>query len=187
MNDVILHLVRHGETIWNVDGRLAGWTNVELTSLGREQAVALQSGFADQIYDTVWSSDLVRAIETAELALPGLNATADARLREMNFGSLEGERWSALDPAERDEMGRFDTFRAPAGESVAELGARLEAFADHLLPGTHAVFTHGGPIRYFTQPFGERRFVPNTTVVGLRWRPARELLFVRGPAGSYLD
>ena len=61
-----LILVRHGQTEWNAYGRYQGQSNVALSELGRRQAECLAAGFPVQGLDAIYSSDLDRALETAE-------------------------------------------------------------------------------------------------------------------------
>ncbi len=87
-----LLLVRHGETDWNRDGRWQGGSDTSLNDVGREQARALADELDGNI-STVYSSDLARARETAEIVVAniGLPVQIDPRLRERGFGSWEGE------------------------------------------------------------------------------------------------
>jgi probable phosphoglycerate mutase len=142
---VTLWLVRHGATDWSDAGRLTGWTDVPLNDRGRLQARRLRERLVRETFTGVWSSDLVRASETARLAAGAL--VLEPSLRELDFGRLEGTRWDEL-PAELQEaLVAFDGFRAPGGESVADLGDRIHGFLRRLRPGTHLLFTHGGVIR----------------------------------------
>ena len=177
---VTLWLVRHGQTVWNAASKLAGTTDVELTSLGREQACAIRAHLAEPSFDAVWSSDLVRAVDTARLAYG--EPVKDPRLRELDFGQLEGAVWTELAPEHRDTLVDFDSFVAPGGESVEAMGARLTAFVGELPPGRHLIFTHGGVIRWFLNWVGDHQFVGNCTVVSMQWSPERKLLHLRLPS-----
>jgi broad specificity phosphatase PhoE len=88
-----LYLARHGETSWNALGRWQGQTDVELNEAGRAQARVLAEAVRGRGLVGVWSSDLVRAKETAEIvaAVLGLGpVTVDPGLRERGFGCFEG-------------------------------------------------------------------------------------------------
>ena len=87
-----LHLVRHGETIWHSQNKYAGHTDIELTDSGHSQARALSIWAATVKPYAIYSSDLVRAIETAKplAEILGLEIIADPRFREVNFGLVEG-------------------------------------------------------------------------------------------------
>ncbi len=147
-----LWLVRHGATRWSEEGRLCGWSDVPLSSTGREQAVFLRPRLERQVFDGVWTSDLARAAEFARLVVG--DATSDLRLRELDFGELEGRSWHECDQPTRDALIRFDGFAAPGGESVAELEERLEGFLSGLVPGDHLIFTHGGVVRLLARRQG---------------------------------
>ena len=66
-----LWLVRHGATDWSEAGRFNGWTDVSLNELGRRQSERLRDHLLATEFDGIWSSDLVRATETATLAAAG--------------------------------------------------------------------------------------------------------------------
>lgn len=140
-----LLLVRHGQSLWNIDRRLTGHTDVPLSDEGRAQARALRAQLQNLRVDHVWSSDLQRAIETAELSLG--SPRLDARLREIHFGAWEGLAWHELAPEVITQIRDFTTFRAPGGESYADLRARVTSFLAELAPGTHAIVAHVGTLR----------------------------------------
>jgi probable phosphoglycerate mutase len=151
---VTLTLARHGETDWNAVGRWQGHADPPLNDVGRAQAAALAAELDGQGIDGVVSSDLARAVETAEIVARrlGLHVTQDAALREIDVGS-----WSGLtraEVAERFPEG-FARWQAGAighdGETRDALTARIgEALLRHA--SAHAgsrllVVTHGGAIR----------------------------------------
>jgi 2,3-bisphosphoglycerate-dependent phosphoglycerate mutase len=142
---VRLWLVRHGATDWSDAGRLNGWTDVPLTDGGRRQATALRERLARHRFAGVWSSDLARATDTARLAVG--NHVADRRLRELDFGSLEGKTWGECPREVRDGLIAFHGFSAPGGESVPQLRSRVLEFIETLEEGDHVLFTHGGVVR----------------------------------------
>jgi probable phosphoglycerate mutase len=146
--------IRHGETAWNVDRRIQGQLDVPLNDTGRWQVHRLALAVAGEGIDSVYSSDLLRAFETAQSVARGCDRpiTTDVGLRERGFGIFEGlsydeitqrwpeqaERWRRRDPEFGAEGG--ETLRAFAERGVATV-ARLAA----LHPGeTIAVVSHGG-------------------------------------------
>jgi len=147
-----LWLVRHGATEWSEQGRLCGWTDIPLSSQGRSQAGPLRPRLHHRVFDGVWTSDLTRASEFAQLAAGP--AVADRRLREIDFGDLEGKLWRECDPPTRDALARFDGFVAPGGESVTQLELRVGEFVSEIGSGEHLVFTHGGVVRLLTRRHG---------------------------------
>jgi len=89
---IVLHLVRHAETIWHAENKYAGHKDIPLTELGHSQAQELIKWAREIQPSAIYSSDLIRAIDTARPlgdAL-GIEAKIDARLREVNFGEIEG-------------------------------------------------------------------------------------------------
>lgn len=168
---VRLWLARHGATAWNEAGRFTGWADPGLSRQGRAQARALGSELRGRCFDSVWTSDLRRAIETATIALLAaglrLELNIDRRLRELRFGAIEGSRWGDLPPQVRRELLLFEGFRARSGESVEELGSRVRGFIDSLPPGDHLVVTHGGVIRVLMRDGRKESAVPPGSMMAL--------------------
>ena len=122
-------LIRHGSTAWNEAGRIQGRTDIPLSDFGRAQVRAwrLPEGFAAAVCIT---SPLARARETA--ALLGLrDATEDARLVEMAWGSFEGRTLAELRADHGPHMQELEAagldFRPPGGESPRLVAERLAA------------------------------------------------------------
>jgi probable phosphoglycerate mutase len=176
--DLELWLVRHGETTFSAKMTVAGWTEAPLSPTGEEEARALAPLLSGRTFTGVWSSDLGRALTTARLAWG--EPKADPRLREMDFGDLEGKRWSDLAPGMGEGIFGFRDFRAPGGESVAEVRERVLTFVTELPAGRHLVFTHGGAIRVLTRDLGLDRFVGTAAVVVLDW-PAQRVVRLEEP------
>src|ERR1700759_3832419 len=84
-----LVIVRHGESVWNAEGRLQGQADPPLSPKGREEARGLAAAGGGALPPRVVSSDLIRARETAAL-LGHPDAETDVRLREINVGEWEG-------------------------------------------------------------------------------------------------
>jgi broad specificity phosphatase PhoE len=148
-----LLLVRHGETDWNRDGRWQGHSDTHLNDVGREQAARL----ADELggVDVIYSSDLARARETAEILAGRLHLPVhlDARLRERSFGAWEGKtaREIESDFAAEHEQWLAGGSGADDAEPFAEFAARVQSFLADVLdrhPGeTVLIVAHGGSIR----------------------------------------
>jgi broad specificity phosphatase PhoE len=150
-----LLLARHGETDWNRDGRWQGLSDTRLNDLGREQARALAAELDDSV-DVVYSSDLARARETAEIvaARLGLEVRLDPRLRERGFGAWEGltsveienrfaeshRRWRAGEGAGADDAEPFAVF-------ATRIHTFLEDAVRQHSGQTVLVIAHGGSIR----------------------------------------
>ena len=136
-----LLLVRHGETDWNAEGRLQGHTDRPLNERGRRQARSLAEQLAEQGIAALYSSDLARARQTAEIvaARLGLPVVLQADLREKNWGT-----WEGLTAAERERV-------AYEGETTAEHRERtlraVRRIADSHPGRRLAVVTHGGSLR----------------------------------------
>jgi 2,3-bisphosphoglycerate-dependent phosphoglycerate mutase len=143
--EVRLRLVRHGATAWSDARRLNGWTDVPLNPEGREQARRLRSVIQAVRPTMVFTSDLARARETAEIAAG--TANVDLRLREFNFGRWEGRRWEEISHSEQQAMAAFDSVEASGGESMVGFRRRIASFLGDLQVDRCVIVTHGGVIR----------------------------------------
>lgn len=179
-----LLLCRHGQSQWNVEGRVQGTSPqaAGLTEQGRWEAARLAARLRTMRIDALVSSDLLRAVETAEIvaAAIGKRPTFDDGWREIDMGAWHGltlaeiqERYSEEWAATRQDP------NAPrgGGESFAVFQSRTLKAADRLharYPGqTVAVITHGGAVRACllseaTGPLApsdpRRSHIPNTSV-----------------------
>jgi 2,3-bisphosphoglycerate-dependent phosphoglycerate mutase len=146
--------IRHGETDWNVGSRIQGQLDIPLNAMGHRQADRLGLAVADEGIAAVYSSDLLRAFETAGAVSRacGKPIVTDVGLRERGFGSFEGlshaeiaERWPELNERWRR---RDADFGAPGGETLRAFYDRSIATATRLAalhPGeTIALVSHGG-------------------------------------------
>jgi probable phosphoglycerate mutase len=169
-----LWLVRHGESTFNAEGRYAGWSDPPLTEAGEEMAAALTTRLSGIEFDGIWRSDKVRTRETARLA-GYADPRIDDRLRELNFGELEGLTYFEAGEEWRERLRSFADFQAPGGESTAQVRARVESFLSDLAQGRHLVFSHGGWIRCAMAACGSDRFPDKAELVRIDW-PARRIL-----------
>ena len=163
-----LYLVRHGETTWNQQGRFCGRGDPPLTDQGRQQATALGTLIGDVAFDRVVSSPSLRAVETARLAYG--EPTVDDRLCEIDFGDLEGRTWAECPTDVQQRLLDYDSFEAPGGESVRQLGDRVLASLHDLGRGRHLVVTHGGVIRFLAGLASVTEYPKVATVTRLRTR-----------------
>jgi broad specificity phosphatase PhoE len=162
-------LARHGETDWNLHRRVQGHSDAPLNETGRAQARMLAAELEGERIDAVYSSDLVRAHETARiLAEPmGLDVTAIPDLRERDFGSWEGltdvEIRERFPEAAHGSWGDAET-KEEMARRVTEALLRL---AEVHPGGRVLVVAHGGPVRAVLTHCGleDAGFIENCHVV----------------------
>jgi broad specificity phosphatase PhoE len=163
MESPTVYYIRHGETDWNVAGRLQGHRDIPLNDKGRVQAThcgeVLRDLFAREGRDPssldYVSSPLGRATETMELAraalgLPVVGYVLEPQLIELAFGEWEGSTIALLhqnDPV-RISQREHDKwhFQPPGGESYEMVAARMRVWHDGLIRDTVAA-AHGGTCR----------------------------------------
>lgn len=120
----------HGTTIDNEKEVSSGWSDVELSPLGIEQSIALKDKTKDKHFDVVFCSDLQRAVKSAELAWKGLYPIIpDARLRECNYGKLNGSPSLIVEPMQEEECIEKPF---PGGESYEDVRIRIADFLEFL-------------------------------------------------------
>jgi probable phosphoglycerate mutase len=139
-------LLRHGETEWSRTGRHTGRTDLPLLPAGEEQARLLGELLRGVQFTAVWSSDLRRALDTAQLA--GFEEPrVTAVLREYDYGEYEGLTTHEIHRQDPE----WELYRdgCPGGESPTQIQARAREFLACLegLEGRVAVFSHGHFLR----------------------------------------
>lgn len=131
--------VRPGETEWNQTDRWQGWVAIPLNSYGRLQAVALANFLRNIGIGQLYSSDLKRAAETAEIIGERIGCAAiyDQRLRERHIGQWQGLTRQEAQLWYPEEYAQLqvnqDTYQVPGGESFQEVKARMQAMFQEIL------------------------------------------------------
>lgn len=152
-NDTMIHVIRHGETDFNLEGRYQGAFDIPLNETGRRQASEMAAALCRLAPRIIYCSHLKRVTETAEIIARSVDAsvTVDARLAERSLGVYEGltqEQAAALYP---DLYARVITREfdgaPPNGETPREVCARVNAALDDILKTldgrTALIVSHG--------------------------------------------
>ena len=146
-----LVLVRHGQTEWNISGQHTGRSDIPLTDMGRQQALALKSKLDGYQFESVLTSPLTRARDTAELAGFGPDSVQPGEivndLAEWDYGIYESR--STRDVRQEIPMWSVWTHEIIGGESIGQLGARCDRIIarTEAIDGSVAVFGHGHAMR----------------------------------------
>lgn len=125
-----VHLIRHGETDWNVQRRIQGHAESRLTERGQEQARALATLLADHPITTVYCSTSLRARQTADLVFAGrhLERHLQDALREIDLSPWEGRLYADLERTDTERFQNFwgapQLFMLPGAETFADLQER---------------------------------------------------------------
>lgn len=161
----MIYFIRHGQTETNKAHRLQGHSDIPLNDVGREQAETAAAWFRTQgiTFDLIYSSPLVRAVETARILEPDVPIITDERIIEIDYGIYEG--MDLKDPAP-EIVTFFSDFvhnPAPAGmEALPHIIERFGAFLEDIRPqaegkniliSTHAIAMKGG-LEYLTPSSG---------------------------------
>lgn len=179
MSDLVTRLiaVRHGETAWNRVSRIQGHTDIPLNEAGQWQARQVGQAVAAEGVDAIYSSDLLRAADTARAIgqAAGLPVHLDAALRERHFGELEGlthEEINTRWPEQaRRWRGRDPDYGPQGGETLKEFHARcvgaLTRLAHRHLGQTVVLVAHGGVLDCFYRAAnGVALEVPRSWTIG---------------------
>jgi len=125
-----LILIRHGETLWNKEGRVQGTSDVELSDAGKKQAELLALSLKDHPLEAIHASPLKRAYQTAEIIneFHHKDIQIHRGLMEMDQGDFEGFSFKELMACEKDFLNKWITdpaaIKMPNGESLSELQQR---------------------------------------------------------------
>lgn len=134
-----LHLIRHGETNWNAEGRIQGQLESVLSELGQQQAVDLQKRLAPINFDRVFSSSSTRARQTTALALSHCEQPVryQDNLREIMLGRWEGQLYADVEKIEPEAINAFrhapDIFNVQGAETFHALQRRALAAVETIL------------------------------------------------------
>ena len=144
-----VYFIRHGESENNSKGVFTGQMDVPLTSEGIRQAEDARSKFSGVIPDKIYSSDLIRAVETARTVFPGFDVETDSRLREIDVGSLSGKPTKEFRKNNPDMVPFLNArdYTPFGGENDSQVLERLSDFVRELSGEdyeTVAIFCHGG-------------------------------------------
>lgn len=152
-----LFLVRHGETALKSSQRLWGQTDVELSELGIKQAEKLRDRLATEHFDTIYSSDLKRALVTAHTiaANHGAEVKSLPELREFDYGRVEGLTFAEMEArfpdCARSLLEQNIKLQFPGGESLTDMAGRVEKFVakvkEHGGEETILIVIHSGVLR----------------------------------------
>jgi 2,3-bisphosphoglycerate-dependent phosphoglycerate mutase len=157
--NALVYAVRHGETEWNSMERQQGHLDSPLTENGIRQAYLLAKGLAKKHIDILYSSDLGRALRTAEIIADSLllDIHTDARLRERHLGILQGLTRKDFEERYPEDSALFDSrdpdYVLPGGESLRQCFHRCVECVEEIAmknPGRNILIVgHGGVLRSF--------------------------------------
>lgn len=174
-----VYFVRHGQTVWNVENKICGATDIALTELGHQQAIETGKKILEQGIkaDEILYSPLVRAKDTALhiSEMTGIPAREEPRLKEQNFGKYES---TARNGEEFQEAKKQFVCRYEGGESMLHLAQRIYNLLDEVKASdkTYILVAHNGIARvvqsYFYEMTNEEYAafgVKNCAVVEYQW------------------
>jgi broad specificity phosphatase PhoE len=179
--------VRHGQSVANTEGRWQGQLDYELSNEGKHQSELLRDRFAKEVFkpNFVYSSPLIRAMETAQIAMPGKRIIKIDDLKERGVGIFEGKNMLEIrneHPEIAIEFERTRNFNSvPGAESRYNFRKRAEKVVDFLIKGHDknaqiTVFTHSGLLMFIVAVvMGTSRIwtlrIPNTSIFDFRIDP----------------
>ncbi len=148
-------LVRHGETVANIEKVYSGWSNYDLTEKGKLQIKILAEELKTYNVDVIYTSPLGRTMETAtEIAkITEKEIVIDDNLREINFGVFDGKTAKQIEetyPVEWDNWIKdYECYKIPEGECLKDMLNRVKGFMDSIKnkDGTCIIVSHAGVIQ----------------------------------------
>ena len=152
------YFIRHGQTVWNVENKICGATDIALTDLGHEQAIETGKKIIEEGIeaDEILTSPLMRAKDTAEhiSEVTGIPMRVEPRLIEQNFGRYES---TPRDGLEFHEAKKHMASRYGSGESMMQLAQRIYNLLDDIKKEdkTYILVAHNGIARIVESYFRE--------------------------------
>lgn len=192
-----LILVRHGQSLWNLEDRFTGWVDVPLTQKGAEEALAAGGRLKGTSVDVAYTSGLQRAQRTLDLILEGMGVTVpiirDPALNERHYGDLQGLNKKKTAEKFGDEQvkiwRRSYDIPPPNGESLKDTAARTLPFFDRAVLGDIAqgkdvlVVAHGNSNRSIVMQLDG---LSEAEVLELNLGTAVPLVYELSPEGAVL-
>lgn len=169
-----LYLIRHGQTIWNVQKKMQGWNDSPLSELGIQQAEWLSERLENVSIDIIYSSPLGRALKTAEIVRGTKNIDIISRdnLREINGGMWEGKEQEYIEKEFKEQLNNY--WNAPhlyvpyGGENFEQVRDRAVKEIENIINENEGknilVVTHGATLKCFMS------YVRNISIKDL-WEP----------------
>jgi len=146
---MFVYVIRHGESETNLSKKWTGWLDVQLTEKGYEDAKKAACFLKGITFDKIYTSDLKRAIQTAQTAFPGCLYETSPLFREINVGSISNQPFSVVTDDQRKYAAEFGYIEFD-GESKEQFYSRIKQAMGELEKQdckNVAVFSHGGFLR----------------------------------------
>lgn len=186
-----LYLIRHGQTDWNIQGKIQGSHDIPLNETGRKQAESVAKGMESRPVARIFSSTLKRAAETAEeiARIQEVEITYMKELIEVEFGKWEGLTW---DEIQREYPAEFERWSLnpvdvapPGGETQTQVMKRCVSVVEEILKRTNgredtAIVSHGATIAYLVaymmrnHPEEAEIIVDNASITTVNYNPLTE-------------
>lgn len=182
-----LYLIRHGQTDWNVEGRIQGSQDIPLNATGRAQALLLARGMEKRPVTAIYSSPQLRALDTARAIATVWKAPIHplAQLAEISYGDWEGRTSRDILDTDRQLYEAWWKHPAsvapPGGETLNQVDQRCREAWDIIrqeMDGDAAVVAHGGTLAHFIvrllegQPDAKEIVVSNVSITTIEYDPS---------------
>lgn len=198
-----IYLIRHGQTDWNVEGKIQGSTDIPLNETGRKQAACLARGMEKRPVVQIFSSYLKRAVETAAAIGRSQHVDVDVirGLEEVGFGEWEGLTWPEIEKRYPKEYERWwlnpVDVAPPGGERQEDIYRRLAHVTEAILAQAHgdlAIVSHGAILAYLVEylmrnhPMEEEIIVGNASISTLEYSPiTKDIAMIQANDTSHLE
>lgn len=182
-----LYIIRHGQTDWNVQGKIQGRQDIPLNAAGRLQAQALAEGMRTRPVTAIYSSPQLRAMETAGAiaALQGVPVEQLPQLVEISYGQWEGRTAEDILTTDRELYESWwqhpATVAPPGGETLNDVDSRCSqawSMIRSSIKGDTAIVAHGGTLAHFIvhllkgQPEAKEIVVGNSSITTIDYDPS---------------
>lgn len=197
-----IYLIRHGQTDWNIAGKIQGATDIALNETGREQAACLAKGMEHRSVTQIFSSPLKRAVETAKAIgnSQGVEVIQLEQLKEVTFGEWEGMTWPAIGERYPEAYNRWCInpvdVAPPGGEQQEDIRRRCREGIRLILEqamGDLAIVAHGAVLAYLMECLlednapDEQIIVKNASITTVEYREdTKQMVIVQANDTAHL-